>query len=422
MKSVDLHQVFFFFPATFAMEISVEHDKRTGKSQVVSTATVSPEIIQQRGMKVYDDGRKVVYALNPEGGKTHTEAVGEMTPREVDELLRQATDETVPSEVQYHQPVYSAAYGGTSRPSTPRTPNRAQRQTPTHSPSSLQSATSSRDGVDSQLSQELEGLNIHSNTPSPNFTQPDSTIAVQRYAEETKQSNFHIPGQSKGDKPFIPQLCPPHLSPKTPRGPANNMDVSATNQAALVSIKVRSEDVSAPVHPVYMNIDRERPSTADLKPGDDPEASMGSRPTRPVQMEPEPVTMIFMGYENADEEEEDFQAELVVVGNSDDDDDNDDVEDEAEYVPNREECLSFHPEGYKSKVFQPKVGVANVTGCRDIIENAYNNWDDFGLHKPTFIHKPGKQSANMQRRGTNGSANKSNINMEKLALFNRKIR
>ncbi|KAA8580960.1 hypothetical protein FQN60_013918 [Etheostoma spectabile] len=37
--------------ATFAMEISVEHNKRTGKSQVVSTASIIPETMQERGLK-----------------------------------------------------------------------------------------------------------------------------------------------------------------------------------------------------------------------------------------------------------------------------------------------------------------------------------------------------------------------------------
>uniref|UniRef100_A0A8C2KCC6 Palmdelphin n=1 Tax=Cyprinus carpio TaxID=7962 RepID=A0A8C2KCC6_CYPCA len=59
----------------------------------------------------------------------------------------------------------------------------------------------------------------------------------------------------------------------------------------------------------------------------------------------EPVTMIFMGYQNveSDEEDEGIQAELVVI--SDDDDDDDDDSEEA--------TLSYHPLGYRSKIFKP---------------------------------------------------------------------
>uniref|UniRef100_A0A671P8J6 Palmdelphin n=1 Tax=Sinocyclocheilus anshuiensis TaxID=1608454 RepID=A0A671P8J6_9TELE len=57
----------------------------------------------------------------------------------------------------------------------------------------------------------------------------------------------------------------------------------------------------------------------------------------------EPVTMIFMGYQNveSDEEDEGIQAELVVIS---DDDDGEDSE---------EATLSYHPLGYRSKIFKP---------------------------------------------------------------------
>ncbi|KAG7219583.1 hypothetical protein INR49_019010 [Caranx melampygus] len=104
--------------------------QETGQTQVVSAASITPETVQGRGLKVYDDGRKSVYALHPEGGVVQN---GAMTPLEVEELLRQATDQDLNTEVQYHPPVYSAPYTGNTRPSTPRTPSK--RPTPTPSPS-----------------------------------------------------------------------------------------------------------------------------------------------------------------------------------------------------------------------------------------------------------------------------------------------
>ncbi|KAM7390915.1 hypothetical protein PAMA_008897 [Pampus argenteus] len=394
-----------FHEATFAMKISVEHDRRTGKTQVVSTETITPETIQEKGLKVYDDGRKSVYALNPDGGKMYSVAVGKMTPTEVDELLHQATDKNVPSEVQYHQPVYSAPYTGSSRPSTPRTPNKTQRQTKTPSP------TLPRNGVQSQLNHELEVRKTQSKTASPNLIQPDSTSRVQRYGEETKQSYFHSPGQSKNDKHPIPRPCSPHFGAKNTTN--KKTDASSQNQAALVSVKAKSEGMPAPIQPIYRAVDSHRLSPSSHKSEVYPDAVIKSSGDldSAEQPESEPITMIFMGYENTeDEEDEDIHAELVIIGNDDDD--------EAKYVgkQNDEDCLSYHPEGYKSKVFQPVLGIAKVTGCRDNIEDAYTNWDDLGLHKPTFIHKPGKHSPYLQVQGMDESTNTGSINIEKMKL------
>ncbi|XP_076577624.1 palmdelphin-like [Chaetodon auriga] len=429
--------------ATFVMEISVEHDKRTGKSQVVSTATITPETIQDRGLKVYDDGRKCVYALHPDGGKMLSGAVGEMTPTDVEELLHQATDKNIPTEVQYHQPVYSVPYTGGSRPSTPKTPNKTLQQTPTPSPSPLQSTISFRNEAqicreENQKSQDLEGWKTLSKTPSPNFIQQDSMSKLQRPGEEAKLPYSCIPGQSNSDSH---QISPPPS--KTPQGLTNSrIDVNNPSPAALVSVKARSEGMPAPIQPHYRDVDGCSPSLASRESKVDPDALIGSSGnfnphlpfsakniaslnltnTLPEGLKSEPVTMIFMGYENAeDEEEEDIQAELVIIGNSDDNDDNDDHDDddyEAQYIKNEsdEECLSYHPEGYKSKVFQPKIGIAKVTGCRDIIDDTYTKWDDLGLHKPTFIHKPGKHSPYLQGQGLDESANKGSINMEKMKL------
>ncbi|XP_044033021.1 palmdelphin isoform X3 [Siniperca chuatsi] len=411
--------------ATFVMKISVEHDMRTGKSQVVSKAAITPETILERGLKVYDDGRKSVYALHPDRGTMHNGVVAEMTPTEVEELLHQATDKNVPTEVQYHHPVYSVPYTGSSRPSTPRTPNKTPRQTPTPSPSPFQRAFTSRDGAqilreENQRSQDLE------RQKTPSLIQQDSLSRVQRPEEETKLPYIHIPRQSKSDRLF---------GAKTPRELTNSKtDVNSPNPAALVSVKARSEGMPAPIQLVYSAVDSSSPSLASHKFEVDSDALIESSgdfnryspfcaesiaplnlaSTLPEELESESVTMIFMGYENAeDEAEEDIQAELVIIGNSDDD------EDEAQYVKNEskgEECLSYHPEGYKSKVFQPKVGIAKVTGCRDIIEHAYTKWDDLGLHKPTFIHKPGKHSPYLQEQGVDESENTGSINMEKMKL------
>ncbi|XP_014045688.2 palmdelphin isoform X3 [Salmo salar] len=81
-----------FKEAMFAMEINVQKDLRTGESRVLSTSTVTPQELQQRGVKVYDDGRKSVYALQSDGSHLGN-GVDELSPMEVEELLRAATEQ-----------------------------------------------------------------------------------------------------------------------------------------------------------------------------------------------------------------------------------------------------------------------------------------------------------------------------------------
>ncbi|XP_054621475.1 palmdelphin isoform X3 [Dunckerocampus dactyliophorus] len=306
--------------AAFAMEISVERDKRTGDCQVVSTATVSTENIKQRGLKVYDDGRKSIYAMNPDGGKLHAE-VAHMTTRQAEELLRQATDENIPSEVQYHHPVYSSA--------RPKTPNKVRSQNSLHHIS--------------QPNHEQVDLNIHGKTLN---------------GEEVEQPNFHFQGKSKPLRPQIQDL----------------------NHAVLVSITARSEEKPKAIQPVSEGMDGSGPSLIEvdcLTKSFDNVTSANLVNTLPQEPDSAPVTMIFMGYENAlDDQEEDFQAELVVVGNSDDDDD-------GAQSDNKRGFLSYHPEGYKSKVYQPEDWLKTSVST---------NWNHSGLHRPTFTHKSHKEN------------------------------
>lgn len=411
----------------FAMEISVAHDKRTGKSKVVSTATVTPEAVQDSGLKVYDDGRKSVYALHPDGSKMLNGEVGEMTPAELEELLHEATDQNITTELQYHQPVYSVPYTWSSRPPTPKMPNKIPQPTPTYI---LQRGNSSRNGAqihgEENQDQDLEGLETLSKIPNPSFIQRESMSRSQN--EANKLPNSHIAGQFNSDKHLI---LLPNFGEKTVGGLTNiKTDVNSTNPAAALSVKTRSEGIPVATQLVYKAVEG-----CSHKSGVNPDALIESSghfnrrspfcaesdttlnliKTLPELLKSEPVTMIFMGYENAEsEEEEDIQAELVILGNSNDNDYN-----EFQYVKNEsDECLSYHPKGYKSKVFQPKVGIAKVTGCSDMIEDASKNMDEIGLHKPTFIHKPGKHV--QQAYGIDEHATTGRINMEKVKLCSTK--
>lgn len=110
-------------PALFAMEINVQKDLRTGESRVISTSTVSTQELQNRGIKVYDDGRKSVYALRSDAIQPGANGVDELSPTEVEELLRQATEKK--KRLQEHkEPPFSMNYNRS--PSPPGKPHQDQ--------------------------------------------------------------------------------------------------------------------------------------------------------------------------------------------------------------------------------------------------------------------------------------------------------
>ncbi|KAM9827532.1 LOW QUALITY PROTEIN: palmdelphin-like [Neosynchiropus ocellatus] len=364
--------------ATFAVEIQVEHDKRTGKSQVVSTAAVTAEALQERGLKVYEDGRKCIYAVN-----THKSDVGEMTRGEAEELLLKATDKDVPTDVQYHQPVYSTAYNGNSRPSTPRSPGLTPKLRGGSRPSS-------------QLSLILDGQRTPGATTQPKFLKPKDTSPTPSYEED-------IPMHLEDEKHSSPKPCSHHLDEEHVEEHLNSQ-VESQAQPAVVAVKVRSEEVSMPIQSIYRDTDS-RGQTPDH------EAWM-QMDSLAAELESGPVTMIFMGYERAEEEEEGFQAELVVIDGSDDD--HNEEGEEQETSEDLDDSLSYHPEGYKSQVFKPTVSVAQVSGSGEIVDGDPPLQNSLGIHKPTFTHKSRKQ--NLPRRGVDGSESKGGLNMEKMKL------
>lgn len=264
---------------------------------------------------------------NPEAG---TQSPSEMTPE-------RAADEPVAGDPLYHRPVYSAAYFGSGGLPGPRAANDAHRQSPPRLHRSPASPP-----------QERARGNGPVGSPS---RQEEATLSCRREGGASDS----LPNDAK------------HV-----KGPA---------RGAFATVKVRSEARPTPLRAL-----------------DSPMESWGRRKAERVastdvfhnptgQPESAAVTMIFMGYENApDEEEADGHAELVTVGCSDDDDDDDDKVASVE-TQNSGGLLSYHPEGYKSKVFRPDAAKSRHA-LRGRAEMTCNH---LALRKPTFIHKSASQ-------------------------------
>lgn len=74
----------------FAMEINVQHDPRTGEQRILSASRVNPQDAASRGIKVYDDGRKVVYEVASSGGVSTSAVENGWSSAQVDQLVQRA--------------------------------------------------------------------------------------------------------------------------------------------------------------------------------------------------------------------------------------------------------------------------------------------------------------------------------------------
>ncbi|KAG7513917.1 paralemmin-1 isoform X1 [Solea senegalensis] len=78
--------------AVYSVEITVERDRLTGETRVLSTNTTLPVDLSQQGIKVYEDEQKVVHEVNGEDG------VHLLSCSEVDELIHKADEASMMSQ------------------------------------------------------------------------------------------------------------------------------------------------------------------------------------------------------------------------------------------------------------------------------------------------------------------------------------
>ncbi|KAI5618144.1 paralemmin-2 isoform X4, partial [Silurus asotus] len=290
-------KVILFSPAMYAMEISVEKNLRTGECHVLSTATVNSQKFQEEGIKVYDDGRKSVYALQSPG-KESEDAPDHLSPLDVKELLRKATVKKDQADVQYHEPVFSSPYSRSC------TPQKVERGIVSPGPNGIhiQSKTFSTLQPDNQICQLQDPKKIHSYIPD------HEDFHINKNAVKRQNANI-----TKGCGGVHMNNAEPMQELKEQNLPIPLFD-SQLGYKKHSSFHPREDACCYAENSFSSNVD----SSA-------------------------PVTMIFMGFKNAEPDEGDsaIQAELVVIDNDEEDND-------------KEPPLSYHPQGYHSKVFQPK--------------------------------------------------------------------
>ncbi|XP_060131276.1 paralemmin-1 isoform X2 [Zootoca vivipara] len=77
--------------AMYSVEITVEKDKHTGETKVLSSTTRLPKDRSVQGVKVYEDEMKVVHAVRVEDGALEN-GLQQLSSSEVDELIHKADE------------------------------------------------------------------------------------------------------------------------------------------------------------------------------------------------------------------------------------------------------------------------------------------------------------------------------------------
>ncbi|NXW57049.1 PALMD protein, partial [Eurystomus gularis] len=301
--------------ALFAMEIKVEKDMKTGENTVLSTIPLPSKEFKETGIKVYDDGRKSVYAVSSNGSTTQNE-MDELAPVEVEDLLRQATEKNSQSPTEYHEPVFANKF---CRPVTPH----KDKLVPGPKPEDTRR-------------QEMNGFN--SSTEFSSQTEP--------FMQQHKENGLDLP---KVIQPKAPSPVLSHSENKAHADPESRMIHNRERKAAHEELKPHQNT-------------RGRHNETNLSPCNLNETSPAPQDEEDVQYsvvqavpcyvdDSEPVTMIFMGYQRIDDDDAEadqklsrydgvIRAELVII----DDDDEDD---------SKSEKPAYHPVGHYSQVYQP---------------------------------------------------------------------
>lgn len=293
------------------MEIKVEKDMKTGENTVLSTIPLPSEEFKGAGVKVYDDGRKSVYAVCSNGGITNNE-VDDLAPVEVEDLLRQATEKQSKSPTEYHEPVYANQF---CRPTTPQ----------------LEKISQGPNGEDASQNK-TRGLDY---CCEPFFNKAKGQKLENNSLSKSSQENSHSPDPQQTERqisplnkmvPNIPREVTQNVFEPVQKTRENQHDVpfrnlTSTNEGSFPAAQINEDSSYTMVHAMPCYVD-----------------------------DSEPVTMIFMGYQHVEDEELNktvcgydglIHAELVVI---------DDDEEEENSKP---EKPLYHPVGPSSQVFQP---------------------------------------------------------------------
>ncbi|NXT42086.1 PALM protein, partial [Pelecanoides urinatrix] len=109
--------------AMYSVEITVEKDRVTGETKVLSSTTLLPQNHCLQGVKVYEDELKVVHAVSAEDGALQNGA-HPLSSSEVDELLHKADEATLSKAAGREAPAKAGEEASSAPASQKPTPRR----------------------------------------------------------------------------------------------------------------------------------------------------------------------------------------------------------------------------------------------------------------------------------------------------------
>ncbi|OXB81497.1 UNVERIFIED_CONTAM: hypothetical protein H355_004403 [Colinus virginianus] len=300
--------------ALFAMEMKVEKDMKTGENTVLSTIPLPSNEFKETGIKVYDDGRKSVYAVSS-NGSTMQNRMDELAPIEVEDLLRQANEKNSQSPTEYHEPVFANKF---CRPVTPQ-----------------------KDKSVPEL--KLEGT--HKREMNGLSSQSEFYPVAEPSIQQPKENGFNL-------QKVTPKSPSPILSDLEKKAHVNNENKMIHNEKrSAPHEELKPYQNSTERHDEARVLSSCHPNESPPVPQDEEDVHYRMVQAVPCYVDDsEPVTMIFMGYQRIDDEDAEadqkltrydgvIRAELVIIDDDDDD--------------SKSEKPSYHPVGHYSQVYQP---------------------------------------------------------------------
>ncbi|NXC46803.1 PALMD protein, partial [Penelope pileata] len=299
--------------ALFAMEMKVEKDMKTGENTVLSTIPLPSNEFKETGIKVYDDGRKSVYAVSSNSSTTQN-GMDELAPVEVEDLLRQANEKNSQSPTEYHEPVFANKF---CRPVTP------------------------------QKDKLVPGLKLedtHKREMNGLSNQTELSPKAEPFMQQHKENGLNLQNVT----PKSPSPVFSHSEKKVHANPENRM-IHNEKHAAHEELKPYQNTIER--HDETRFLSSSHLNEAPPTPQDEEDVHYSMVQAVPCYVDDsEPVTMIFMGYQRIDDDDAEadqklsrydgvIRAELVII----DDDDDDSKSDKP----------SYHPIGHYSQVYQP---------------------------------------------------------------------
>ncbi|XP_067846087.1 palmdelphin isoform X3 [Heptranchias perlo] len=288
--------------ALFAVEINVQKDMKTGESTILSTAPVTVDGIKNKGVKVYEDGVKSVYALRSDGGLV-SNGIDDMTPEEVEALLQQAGEKQINISAACHAPVYSSSYNNPC------------------SPKMLLTEQTGSEPMIQENETKSEGIERHNPVMAQTFGSNDIVINQERDLPTFQQPTFT-------PAPFSQCPVTSFRSPSSTQSKSQESNESPLTENELNSVQIpchQQRDNHREAVFIKSQLDHDGGSSAASEETDFKFNIVRSLPST-INSE-EPVTMVFMGYHNVDDENETkkvlgyegaIRAELVMISDDDD--------------------------------------------------------------------------------------------------------